>query len=176
MLRKFRARIDKILSLGSKKNLTPLEAGARAPEFTLPRLDGGETSLAEIAAGGPALLAFFKISCPVCQLAFPFLQRLHQPGKLPVYGISQNKAADTRDFARRYGVTFPLLLDLEETGFPVSNAYGLTNVPTLFLIERDGAIARTIHGWNKQQMAGLGARNGVAVFRPEENVPEWKAG
>ena len=156
--------------------MTPLEAGARAPEFTLPRLDGGEISLAEIAANGPALLAFFKISCPVCQLAFPFIERLHQPGKLPVYGVSQNNADDTRGFAKRYGVTFPMLLDLEKTGYPVSNAYGLTNVPTLFLIERDGSIAQTIHGWNKSQMAALGAHNGVAVFGAEDNVPEWKPG
>ena len=162
--------------MGSKTKLTPLEAGARAPEFRLPLLEGGETSLTEILTLGPALLAFFKISCPVCQLAFPFFERLNQPGRLPVYGISQNNARDTREFAKRYGVTFPILLDLESSGFPVSNAYGLTNVPTAFLVERDGAIAQTIHGWNKQQMSALGATNGVALIRPGENVPEWKAG
>jgi peroxiredoxin len=139
-------------------------------------LDGGETSLAEIVAAGPGLLAFFKISCPVCQLAFPFLERLHHPGRLPVYGISQNNARDTRDFAKRYGVSFPVLLDLESNGFPISNAYGLTNVPTLYLIERDGSVAQTIHGWNKRQMTALGATIGVSVLRPEDKVPEWKAG
>jgi peroxiredoxin len=162
--------------VGTKNQIIPLEAGAHAPQFRLPHLEGGETSLAEITAAGPALLAFFKISCPVCQLAFPFLERLHQPGKLPVYGISQNNARDTRDFAKRYGVTFPVLLDLESTGFPVSNAYGLTNVPTLYLIDPGGSIAQTIHGWNKNHMAALGATSGVSVFRPGENVPEWKAG
>lgn len=162
--------------MGTRNELIPLEAGAHAPAFQLPRLEGGETSLAEIAAAGPALLAFFKISCPVCQLAFPFLERLHQPGTLPVYGISQNNARDTREFAKRYGITFPVLLDLESSGFPVSTEYGLTNVPTLFLVEPDGTIAQTIHGWNKQKMAALSATNGVSLFRPEDNVPEWKAG
>jgi cytochrome c biogenesis protein CcmG, thiol:disulfide interchange protein DsbE len=162
--------------VGTKNKLIPLEAGAHAPAFQLTRLEGGETSLSEITPAGPALLAFFKISCPVCQLAFPFLERLHQPGKLPVYGISQNNARDTREFAKRYGLTFPMLLDLESSGFPVSNAYGLTNVPTLFLVEPSGSIAQTIHGWNKQKMAALGATIGVSVFRPEDNVPEWKAG
>ena len=162
--------------MGAKHKLIPLEAGAHAPAFHLPRLEGGETSLAEIRAAGPALLAFFKISCPVCQLAFPFFERLHQPGRLPVYGISQNNARDTREFAKRYGVTFPILLDLESTGFPASNSYGLTNVPTAFLVERDGAIAQTILGWNKQQMSALAATNGAALFHPGENVAEWKAG
>jgi peroxiredoxin len=162
--------------VATKNKLTPLEAGVRAPQFRLPRLDGGETSLEEIVAAGPALLAFFKISCPVCQLSFPFLERLHHPGRLPVYGISQNNARDIHDFAKRYGVTFPVMLDLESAGFPVSNAYGLTNVPTLYLVERDGSIAQTIHGWNRNQMAALGATSGVTIFRPGENVPEWKAG
>jgi hypothetical protein len=49
-------------------------------------------------------------------------------------------------------------------------------VPTAFLVERDGAIAQTIHGWNKQQMSALGATNGVALFHPGESLPEWKAG
>jgi peroxiredoxin len=162
--------------LATQNKLTPLEAGAHAPEFRLPRLDGGEISLDEIKANGPALLAFYKTSCPVCQLALPFIERLHQAGKLPIYGISQNDAADTREFAKRYGLTFPMLLDLESKRFPVSNAYGLTNVPTMFLVERDGTIGQTIHGWNKQQVAALGASNGVAVIRPDDNVPEWKAG
>jgi peroxiredoxin len=150
------------------------EAGARAPEFRLPRLDGGYAGLAEIFAQGPALLAFFKISCPVCQLAFPFLERIHQAGAQAgapqVYGISQNDAKGTRDFAKRYGTTFPMLLDSEESGFPVSNAYGISSVPTMFLIERDGSIGQVIVGWRKQEMAALGA------VREDDRVPEWKAG
>jgi len=152
------------------------EVGARAPEFRLPRLDGGDISLAEIAAQGPALLAFFKNSCPVCQLTFPFLERLHQAGTLPVYGISQNDAGDTRAFAKRYRTTLPMLLDSEASGFPVSNAYGISSVPTMFLIERDGSIAQTVVGWRKQEIAALGATAGGSVIRPEDNVPEWKAG
>jgi peroxiredoxin len=152
------------------------EVGARAPEFRLPQLDGGDISLAEIAAKGPALLAFFKVSCPVCQLTFPFLERIHQAGTLPVYGISQNAARDTRDFAARYCTTLPVLLDSEKSGFPVSNAYGISSVPTMFLIERDGSIAQTMLGWRKQEMAALGPAVGVSMIRPEDNVPEWKAG
>jgi peroxiredoxin len=155
---------------------TTLEAGAHAPQFTLPGLDGGETPLAQITANGPALLAFFKVSCPVCQLAFPFLERLNQPGAIPVYGISQNGAEDTRSFAKHLGITFPMLLDLESTGYPVSNAFGITNVPTLFLVEPHGSISQTIHGWDKQQMLKLGARNNIAIIRPDDRVPEYKPG
>jgi peroxiredoxin len=147
-----------------------LEVGARAPGFRLPRVGGGEMGLGEIAAQGAALLAFFKISCPVCQLTFPFLERIHQTGSLAVYGISQNDDRDTREFAARCGTTFPMLLDGEKAGYAVSNAYGISSVPTLFAIGSDGAIEQVIEGWRKQEMAALGA------IRPDDRVPEWKAG
>ena len=154
-----------------------LDSGSRAPDFRLPLLAGGHTTLAEILARGPALLAFFKVTCPICQLTFPFLERLHAAGTLPVFAISQNDPADTREFHAEFGVTFPTLLDTEESGFAVSNAYGIASVPTLFLVERDGAISSVIEGWRKKDMAALGARAGASLFRPgDEYVPEWKAG
>jgi peroxiredoxin len=155
-----------------------LQRGSRAPDFRLPLLDGGETTLAGILARGPVLLAFFKTSCPVCQLTFPFLDRVHAatlPGALQIYGVSQNDPEDTREFNQEFGVTFPTLLDSEESGFPVSNAYGISSVPTLFLVERGGAISQVVEGWQRKHIEGL-AGPGAALFRPGEYVPEWKAG
>ena len=153
-----------------------LEAGTRAPDFRLEMLPGGEMTLAEILAGGPALLAFFKISCPICQLTIPFLERIHAAAALRIFGISQNDAAETREFNREFGVTFPTLLDSEERGFPASEEYGISSVPTLFLVEPGGVIARVIEGWRKKEMESLAGRAGAGLFRPGEYVPEWKAG
>jgi len=152
-----------------------LQAGARAPDFRLPRLDGGEATLGELVVGGELLLAFFKVTCPVCQLTFPFLERLHQGGGLPFYGISQNDAEDTREFNREFGVTFPTLLDPEDD-FPASHAYGISSVPTMFLVERDGTISRVLEGWSKREIEWLGGKAGVRPFRQGDNVPEWKPG
>ncbi|HLH16659.1 MAG TPA: TlpA disulfide reductase family protein [Bryobacteraceae bacterium] len=150
--------------------------GSRAPDFRLARLDGGEAPLSELLANGPILLAFFEVTCPICQLTFPFLERLHNPAALAVYGVSQNCPEDTRAFARHFGVSFPMLLDREEDQFPASNAYGISSVPTLFLIERDGTITRVIEGWQRKQIEWLGGLAGVSPIRQGENVPEWKAG
>lgn len=147
-----------------------------APGFRLAELDGGEVTLAELAAGGPVLLAFFKISCPVCQLTMPYLERLHRQGGLRVYGISQNDADDTREFNRHFGVTFPTLLDSEDSGYPASNAYGISSVPTMFLVTPDGTLERVIEGWNRIDMAALGDRAGMILFHAADNVPAWKAG
>ena len=113
-----------------------LAPGARAPEFRLGLLSGGKSTLSEILARGPVLLAFFKVSCPVCQMTFPFLERIYALGSLPIIGISQNDPQDTREFNQEFGVTFPTLLDREEDGFLASNDYGLSSVPTLFLVNR----------------------------------------
>ena len=153
-----------------------LEPGSRAPDFRLRLLAGGDATLAEILAAGPVLLAFFKISCPICQLTFPFLERIHAAGSLRIFGISQDGADDTRDFNREFGVTFPTLLDSEESGFPASNDYGISSVPAMFLVEPGGMISNVIEGWRKKDMEGLAAPAAASLFRPGEYVPEWKAG
>ncbi len=162
--------------MGASRQRQLLKTGSRAADFRLARLDGAETSLKDIIANGPALLAFFKVSCPVCQLTLPFLDRIHAAGALSIYGVSQNPAGDTREFNHRFGVSFPTLLDSAESGYPVSNAFGISSVPTLFLIERDGTVSNVIEGWSKRDISELGSRSGVSPFRESDSVPEWKAG
>lgn len=153
-----------------------LKVGDRAPEFRLERLEGGEAALDELLVNGPVLLVFYKISCPVCQMTLPFLERIRTAGSLPIYAISQNRAEDTRDFNRHYQLALPTLLDREDESFPASNQFGISSVPTLFLVERDGTISNVIEGWQKQEIEKLGALARVNPFRAEDNVPQWKAG
>ena len=73
--------------------MAALEPGTIAPDFTLPTMEGKQFSLQEALARGPVLLAFFKVSCPTCQYAFPFMQRLYQAQgnkAFTLVGISQN--------------------------------------------------------------------------------------
>jgi peroxiredoxin len=159
-----------------KKKAAMLEAGGRAPSFELKSLAGEKRSLEDILAKGPALLAFYKVSCPVCQLAFPYLERLSAGSSLQIVGISQDDDRSTQGFNQRFGVTFPTLLDQSKENYPASNSYGITSVPSLFLVEKDGGIARVFSGFSKRDFEAVGERAGVKPFRPEDNVPEWKAG
>ena len=165
--------------------MSALEAGSTAPEISLPILNGGTFTLSEARKQGPAALAFFKVSCPVCQMAFPFFERLHQAyrGKnARVIGISQDSAADTARFAKQFGITFPLALD-DTKKYPVSNAYGLTNVPTLFLVVPDGKIEVSSVAWSQDDLqkvsdhfaAVTGAEKKQLVFA-SDNVPAFKPG
>jgi len=161
---------------GSQHTRKLIPEGSRAPGFRLARLDGGESALGELIAGGPLLLAFFKVSCPVCQMTLPYLERLAVPGGLRIYAVSQNDAEDTRSFNRHFGIRLPMLLDSEEEDFPASNAFGISSVPTLFWIEADGTVGRVIEGWQKKQIEWLAEKAGVTPFRAGEKIPDWKAG
>ena len=164
--------------------MAALEAGSRAPEFILAGTDGQTFSLTH-PGDAPALLIFFKNSCPTCILAFPFLQRLYErvrEAPLRFWGISQDGMEETRAFGSRHGVTFPLLPDGE--GYPVSNACHLTNVPSLFLVEPDGRISRAAVGFSKAGMESLAAEFGrrfrmpgiAPLFTAADEVPAVKPG
>jgi peroxiredoxin len=153
-----------------------VEVGSGAPSFRLQRLGGNSESLEQILAKGPALLAFYKVSCPVCQLTLPYLERMAASPSIQIIGISQDDEVPTHGFNERFGVTFPTLLDQSKEGYPASNAYGIASVPTLFLVEKDGKVSKFVSGFSKRDLEALGERAGVHPFRPEDNVPEFKAG
>ena len=94
--------------------MAALAAGTKAPDFELKTLDGKQFSLSDELARGPVVLVFFKVSCPTCQYAFPFFERLHKAyghKGVTLVGISQNDAKDTAAFNKEFGITFPVLLD-----------------------------------------------------------------
>jgi peroxiredoxin len=165
--------------------MTALATGAKAPEFELKTFDGKKFSLRNELAQGPVVLAFFKVSCPTCQYAFPFFQRLHKAYHdkgVKLVGISQNDATETAAFAKEFGLTFPLLLDDTKT-YPASNAYGLTNVPTIFWIAQDGDIEVSSVGWLKadfeqinRKMAEVSKVAPSAMFKSGEDVRDFRAG
>ena len=165
--------------------MTALAAGVKAPEFKLKTLDGKSFSLNEELARGPVVLVFFKVSCPTCQYALPFLERLYKAYKnkgVTLVGVSQNTAKETAEFCKDFGLTFPVLLDDTHT-YPASNAYGLTNVPTNFWIAGDGEIEVSSVGWVKadfelinRKMAESGKIAAAAVFRSGEEVRDFRAG
>jgi len=151
--------------------------------ITLSDAHGRAMNLADQLQRGPVVLAFFKVSCPVCQYTFPFLERLHKAyPRAALYGISQNSAVDTERFCREFGVTFPVLLD-NAKGYPASNAYGLTNVPSIFFIAPDATIEVSAVGWSRRDIEEIGTRlaaaqkhDPVPLFRGNEQVSDFRAG
>ena len=162
-----------------------LAVGSAAPDFTLPKMDGKQFNLKDALARGPVVLAFFKVSCPVCQFAFPYVERIykaHGDSNVSIIGVSQNNDKDTAAFMREYGITFPIALD-DTKSYPASNAYGLTNVPSLFYVAPDGTIEVSSVGWVRKEMEEINrkisetAENKPAqIFQAGEVIPDFRAG
>lgn len=168
-----------------EKKMSALPARTAAPNFNLPAMDGSSFSLQETLARGPVLAIFFKVSCPVCQYALPYFERIYKAygGKqFTIVAISQNDEPDTAAFLKKYGITLPVVLDDTKT-YPASNAYGLTNVPTSFWIAPDGTVEISSVGWSREefeQMAGKAAAATASapmpIFQPKETVADFRAG
>src|SRR5216684_5768773 len=106
--------------IGLEASLTNIVAGNTAPAFSLKALDGKSYSLNSLLEKGPVVVAFFKISCPVCQFTFPFLERIckrYGGDGATFLGISQDDARSTKEFAVEYGASFPMVMD--EKGYAV---------------------------------------------------------
>jgi peroxiredoxin len=166
------------------RKMTDTLSGNSAPDFSVSGLDGKTYVLKSLLQKGLVVAAFFKISCPVCQFTAPFLERLFQRyggNAVTFLGISQDDAKSTSKFAAEFGMTFPVAIDAK--GYPASNAYGLTMVPTIFLIDSDGAVKVSSMGFAKQDLETIATelarrRNlaSAALFRADERVPAQKPG
>lgn len=145
-----------------------------APDFNLQEANGGVVSLKKQLDGNPAIVALFKVGCPTCQYTFPFLERLHKSG-VKIFGISQDDANDTRAFANKFGITFPLGIDVP--GYAISKAYGIGTVPSMFAVDGDGSIRYVSEGWVREEFEELAQKAGAKpVIKAGENVLDFKAG
>ena len=133
---------------GTQPELPPVaELNRPAPDFTLPGLGDTSVHLSDYR-GKVVLINFWGTWCEPCKDETPALQaayqRLREQG-LVIIGVdlrNQERAgeqgvADVRNFTARYGVTYPIALDLAgETG----RAFQIYPIPTSYFIDRDGAI------------------------------------
>lgn len=130
-----------------------LAPGTIAPAFDLPGSDGDRArlSLADLTSEGPALLAFFKSSCPVCRLSFPIWGELaRRYGRaVAVVAVSQDPLAKARSWLDEAYFFAPVVDDSES--FATSRAYGVDTVPTLVLVGVDGRIVDASEGWDRKR-------------------------
>jgi peroxiredoxin len=131
------------------------------------------------------VLFFFQIECPICQYTVPFLDRLEQGYRgqpVAIVGVSQHASRDTEEFIKEYGLGLPILLD-DPANYLVSNAYGLTHVPAVFLIAANGTIEVSSVGWSRREIDAINEKiaeclhtQPTAVFRAGEDVADFRPG
>src|SRR2546426_4117310 len=158
-----------------KGRMSQVPIGISAPLFELKTPDGRWFRLSEALQRGTVVLVFYKASCPTCQFSFPFIQQIYSKfgssAGWTLWGISQDDVDETIDFARQHGITFELLID--EYPYAVSSAYGLHNVPAIFMIESGGTIILSEFGFSKSALNPIG---GVFFFTSHDGLPATRPG
>lgn len=120
--------------------------GFPAPDFTLPTLAGGETTLSAYR-GQVVILNFWASWCGPCRAEMPALeqvyaaQRAHGLEVLAVNSTVQDSLAAAHDFAQALGLTFPVPLDHTGTA-----TYLVRGLPSTFVIDRRGVIRAVVFG------------------------------
>jgi peroxiredoxin len=155
--------------------MSQLSIGVEAPDFQLKTADGRTRRLSEELAHGPVVLVFYKASCPTSQFTFPFIQRIYSKvGKTApwtLWAISEDDPGETLDFCRRNRLTFEVLID--EHPYPVSAAYGLQNVPAIFMVQENRTISLSDFGFTKEALNRIA---GFPFFTPDDGLPSSRPG
>jgi cytochrome c biogenesis protein CcmG/thiol:disulfide interchange protein DsbE len=132
-------------------------SGRLAPALPHELLAGPPVTLATLrsaAPGRPALVVFWASWCEPCQHEAPAVERFARSsvGRRRVVGVDwSDELGSARRFIGKYRWSFSNLRDGEGA---IGNAYGLTGLPTTFVIGADGHIKATLHGPQTEQTLG----------------------
>jgi peroxiredoxin len=125
----------------SRLNRKGLKAGEAAPDFRLPRIDGGELSLKDLR-GRRVLLVFSDPHCGPCAELAPRLQEIHlERPDLNVLVISRGDVEESRAKASEWGLSFPIVLQQK---WEVSLKYAMFATPIGYLIDEQGLLASDV--------------------------------
>jgi len=132
-------------------------------------------------ADAPLGLFFYKVTCPTCQVAAPTMRHFERafPGR--VVGIGQDPEPELARFTQEFGMGIASVEDVPP--YPVSDAYAVESVPTLYLVGPDGRLVEAVGAWERDgfnrvamTLAELTGAEPVVVSTPDDGRPDFKPG
>lgn len=158
-----------------------LAPGEPAPPLDVRSISGRPLDLAVLAAGGAVLLLFVSEECPTSKIALrrlgPLVASWRRAG-LGAVAVFEDPLEVGVRLARRLGWEGEVAA--EEPPYVTSHAYRLASVPTAVLAGRDGVVAGSIVGWDREGLVDLlGSASdlvGASLDLPEETAPLLKPG
>lgn len=125
--------------------------GRPAPALPRELLSGRTVTLAALR-GHPVFVTFWASWCDPCAHEAPALEQFSKGlgGRAALVGVnwSDPSLSDARAFVKRYGWTFPNLRDPQGAA---GLRFGITGLPTTFVIDSSGKVRATLRGPQTQQ-------------------------
>ena len=126
---------------------------AAAPDFTVTALDGKEIRLSALK-GKVVMLDFWATWCPPCKAEIPHfieLQNAYGPKGLEIIGLSVDQEGPevVRAFVREHGVNYAMAMAGQDL---VQRYGGIRGIPTTFLVDKEGRVAKKLVGYQDKQV------------------------
>jgi cytochrome c biogenesis protein CcmG, thiol:disulfide interchange protein DsbE len=125
----------------TKFSTVPVQVNYNAPELTLTDIQGVENSISDYR-GQVVLINLWATWCIPCREEMPALQSFYDENRdkgFTVIAINDgDPLADVAKFAEDYDLNFPIWLD--PTYIATEQAFKTMNLPSSFVIDRDGTV------------------------------------
>ncbi|MGZ5042162.1 MAG: TlpA family protein disulfide reductase [Usitatibacter sp.] len=146
-----------LLALAFSRCALALEAGAPAPDLSIPRLDDPARSVSLASLRGNVVYVDFWASwCVPCRISMPALDSLYQRNHargFSVLGVSKDVSpVEARRFLAKVAVTFPLAID---SGDAAARAFDVKAMPSCYLVDRKGVVRSVHRGFTDASAADL---------------------
>jgi len=134
-------------------------SGPKAPDFSLPTLDGGQISLSDYRGDKVVLIDFWSTTCDPCLREMPELVKLYQANQargfevlaISVDGPETQAAVPSK--VKSTGMIFPVLLDEDTEVIDRYNPKG--EMPFTLLVDRNGTIVLKRSGYQPGDAASM---------------------
>jgi len=112
--------------------------GSRASSFSLKTLGGEAVALGQ-TRGQVVVLDFWATWCPPCRAELPFIEKLRNEfaGQVQFFGVNDEDSGTVKSFLKKNSYELTVLLDGKRQ---VHREYGVSAIPTLFIIDKQGVI------------------------------------
>ena len=121
----------------------PLEAGAPAPDFTLPAQSAKPVTLSKLRGSNVVLIFYPGDDTPVCRKQLCEFRDQWDAARrhnTKVFGVNPSGVESHRKFQEKFRLPFPLLVDAGQKVAALYHAHGLFVKRTVYLIGPDGVI------------------------------------